>query len=89
MFICSHNLLPTVEIAVKHLEDDPTFNAGHGSALNIAGEIEMDAIIMDGRTLGCGAVTGVRNIANPVPCKDGDGKDQPHYADWQRCKQIC
>ena len=58
--------IPTVEIAVKHLEDDPTFNAGHGSALNIAGEIEMDAIIMDGRTLGCGAVAGVRNIANPV-----------------------
>ena len=66
MFICFHNLLPTVEIAVKHLEDDPTFNAGHGSALNIAGEIEMDAIIMDGRTLGCGAVAGVRNIAHPV-----------------------
>ena len=58
--------IPTVEIAVKHLEDDPTFNAGHGSALNIAGEIEMDAIIMDGRTLGCGAVAGVRNIAHPV-----------------------
>ena len=30
------------------LEDDPTFNAGHGSSLNTAGQIEMDAIIMDG-----------------------------------------
>ena len=58
--------IPTVEIAVKLLEDDPTFNAGHGSSLNVAGEVEMDAMIMDGGTLNCGAVAGVRNIANPV-----------------------
>lgn len=51
---------------MKSLEDDPTFNAGHGSVLNIAGEVEMDAIIMDGRTLSFGAVAGVRNIANPI-----------------------
>ena len=37
-----------VEIAIKSLEDDPTFDAGHGSVLNAAGQIEMDAIIMDG-----------------------------------------
>ena len=37
-----------VEIAVKCLEDDPTFDAGHGSVLNAAGQVEMDAIIMDG-----------------------------------------
>ena len=40
--------LSSVEIAVRCLEDDPTFNAGHGSSLNTAGQIEMDAIIMDG-----------------------------------------
>ena len=55
-----------VEVAVRHLEDNPTFNAGHGSALNMAGEIEMDAIIMDGATLNCGAVAAVQNISNPV-----------------------
>lgn len=48
-----HRVIPifsfsSVEIAVRSLEDDPTFNAGHGSSLNTAGQIEMDAIIMDG-----------------------------------------
>ena len=42
------SLFSSVEIAVRCLEDDPTFNAGHGSSLNAAGQIEMDAIIMDG-----------------------------------------
>lgn len=40
--------------------------AGHGATLNIDGEVELDAIIMDGRTLACGAVSSVRNVANPV-----------------------
>ena len=51
---------------MKCLEDDPTFNAGHGSVLNEDGEIEMDAIITDGGTLNFGAVAAVKNIANPV-----------------------
>lgn len=42
-----------VEIAIKKLEDDPTFDAGHGSVLNAAGQIEMDAIIMDGSKRTC------------------------------------
>ena len=58
--------LDAVEVAVKVLEDDYTFNAGHGSVLNSAGEIEMDAIVMEGKDLRTGAVAGVRNIANPV-----------------------
>ena len=33
---------------MQFLEDDATFDAGHGSVLNAAGKIEMDAIIMDG-----------------------------------------
>lgn len=37
-----------VEVAVRILEDDPVFDAGHGSFLNKAGEVEMDAIITDG-----------------------------------------
>uniref|UniRef100_A0A3Q1G4M1 Isoaspartyl peptidase/L-asparaginase n=1 Tax=Acanthochromis polyacanthus TaxID=80966 RepID=A0A3Q1G4M1_9TELE len=39
---------------------------GHGAALNTDGEVELDAIVMDGRTLACGAVSSVQNIANPV-----------------------
>lgn len=34
--------------------------------LNIDGEVELDSIIMDGKTLAAGAVASVRNIANPV-----------------------
>lgn len=52
--------------AVCVLEDDPTFNAGRGSVRNAAGEIEMDAAIMDGETLAIGAVAAVRHVANPI-----------------------
>lgn len=34
--------------------------------LNVKGEVEMDAIVMDGKTLDSGAVSAVRNIANPI-----------------------
>ncbi|XP_039995745.1 isoaspartyl peptidase/L-asparaginase [Xiphias gladius] len=52
--------------AVSQLENNPFFNAGCGSVLNVKGEVEMDAIVMDGKTLGSGAVSAVRNIANPI-----------------------
>ena len=58
--------LDAVEAAVKCLEDNYTFNAGHGSSLNEVGEVEMDAMIMEGTDLQLGAVAGVREIANPV-----------------------
>ncbi len=55
-----------VESVVRLLEDDPTFNAGRGCVLNAVGEHELDASIMDGSTLRCGAVAGVRRAKNPV-----------------------
>ncbi|KAI5277937.1 Isoaspartyl Peptidase/L-Asparaginase [Manis pentadactyla] len=55
-----------VEGAVTVLEDDPEFNAGHGSVLNVNGEVEMDASIMNGKDLSAGAVSAVRCIANPI-----------------------
>jgi beta-aspartyl-peptidase (threonine type) len=58
--------LDAVEIAVTVLEDNPLFNAGTGSALNLLGQIEMDAAIMDGRTLSAGAVAAVNSIKNPI-----------------------
>jgi len=58
--------LDAVEAAVRALEDDPRFNAGTGAALTAAGTIELDASIMDGATLGAGAVTGVSTVKNPV-----------------------
>lgn len=52
--------------AVRVLEDDPAFNAGTGSTLTAAGEVEMDASIMDGETLRCGAVAAVTDVRNPI-----------------------
>lgn len=58
--------LDAVEQAVRVLEDDPAFNAGHGSVLTRDGTIEMDASIMHGDRLECGAVAGVSRCANPI-----------------------
>lgn len=58
--------LDAVEAAVRVMEDDPAFDAGVGSVLNCVGEIELDAMIMDGASLALGAVAAVRGIANPV-----------------------
>ncbi len=55
-----------VVAAVRVLEDSPLFNAGLGSALNRDGEVEMDAVVMDGRTRAFGGVAAVRDVCNPV-----------------------
>lgn len=55
-----------VQAAVELLEDTPLFNAGRGAVFTSAGTNELDAAIMEGRTLGAGAVTGVRRVKNPV-----------------------
>ncbi len=58
--------LDAVEAAVRELENNPAFDAGVGSVLNADGEIELDAMIMNGADLRLGAVAAVRGIANPV-----------------------
>ncbi|XP_012943018.1 isoaspartyl peptidase/L-asparaginase [Aplysia californica] len=55
-----------VVAAVTVLEDDTAFDAGHGAVLNLKGEVELDAIVIDGRDLSSGAVCAVQDIANPV-----------------------
>ena len=54
------------EIDVKLLEDSPLFNAGKGSVFTAKGKHEMDAAIMDGKTLNAGAVSLITGIKNPV-----------------------
>lgn len=58
--------LDAVEQAIRSLEDCPLFNAGRGSVFTNKGKNEMDASIMNGRDLMAGAVTGIRNIKNPI-----------------------
>lgn len=55
-----------VEAAIKVMEDLPVFNAGRGSALNEAGDIEMCSGLMDGKNLAVGAVGAIRNVRHPV-----------------------
>ncbi len=58
--------LDAVERAVIVLEDSPVFNAGHGAALNAAGDHELDAAIMSGADLRAGAIAAARRVRNPV-----------------------
>ena len=58
--------LDAVESAVNSLEDTPLFNAGKGAVFTNEGTHEMDASIMDGKTLDAGAVSLVTGIKNPV-----------------------
>ena len=55
-----------IKASIVILEDNMLFNAGRGSVFTKKGLQEMDAAIMDGRTLDAGAVTGVRNVRNPI-----------------------
>jgi beta-aspartyl-peptidase (threonine type) len=52
--------------AVMVMEGDGTFNAGYGSSLNLEKKVEMEASIMDGKTLQAGATGLLRDIRNPV-----------------------
>jgi len=58
--------LDVVERVVRLFEDDPKFNAGKGAVYDSDGTHELEASIMDGATLRCGAVAGLRTVKNPV-----------------------
>ena len=58
--------LDAVEAAIRVLEDDPLFNAGKGSVFTHEGTNELDASVMDGRTLKAGAVARLQHIRNPI-----------------------
>jgi L-asparaginase / beta-aspartyl-peptidase len=58
--------LDAVEASINYMEETPVFDAGRGSFPNTAGEIELDAIIMDGKTLRSGAVAGIQHVLHPV-----------------------
>lgn len=58
--------LDAVEATIHVLEDSPLFNAGKGAVFTHDGKNEMDAAVMDGKTLMAGAVAGVTTIRNPI-----------------------
>ncbi len=58
--------LDAVEKVINYLENDPKFNAGKGAVFTSAGKHELDASIMNGKDLSCGAVAAVKHIKNPI-----------------------
>ncbi len=72
------NSLEAVEKTIIFLEDCPLFNAGKGSVLNSEGRPELDASIMEGKTLKAGAVAGVTTIKNPISAAKCVMEKSPH-----------
>jgi beta-aspartyl-peptidase (threonine type) len=58
--------LDAVEAAVNILEDCPALDAGRGSYPNAEGNVEMDALIMDGRDLSMGAIAAIQRVRHPI-----------------------
>jgi beta-aspartyl-peptidase (threonine type) len=70
--------LDAVEAAIVVLEDEPVFDAGFGSHLNLDGRVECDAIVMDGATLRAGAAAGLQRIRNPIRLARAILEKSPH-----------
>lgn len=58
--------LDAVEQTIHILENSPLFNAGKGAVFANNGKNELDASIMEGKTLNAGAVAGVTNLKHPI-----------------------
>ena len=67
-----------VETTIRRLEAMPLFNAGRGAVFTAEGKVELDAAIMDGRTLEAGAVAGVSRAAHPISLARAVMKHSPH-----------
>ncbi len=58
--------MDAVERTIVIFENSPLFNAGKGAVFNHDGIVELDASVMDGKTLNAGAVASVRDVKNPI-----------------------
>lgn len=70
--------MDAVETAIKILEDNPLFNAGKGAVFTNEGKNELDASVMDGKTLMAGAVAGLRHVKNPIMLARAVMEKSPH-----------
>ena len=70
--------LDAVETAIRILEDNPLFNAGKGAVFTADGKNELDASIMDGKTLAAGAVAGLHHVKNPITLARAVMEKSPH-----------
>ncbi len=67
-----------VQAAIVVLEDDPHFNAGHGSVYTYEGKIELDAAVMDGANRAAGAIARAHHTKNPILLARKVMEDSPH-----------
>ncbi len=79
VLLAGGSALDAVETAVRILEDCPVLDSGRGSYPNRNGEIEMDALIMDGRTLNLGAVAAVQRVRYPTSLARRVMTDTSHH----------
>lgn len=70
--------LDAITAAIQVMENSPNFNAGRGAVFTAEGKNELDSSIMDGRTLDAGAVSGVKNIKNPILLARAVMEKSPH-----------
>lgn len=70
--------MDAVVAAIVLLEDNPVFNAGKGAVMTAEGTHELDASLMDGKTLGAGAVAGVKHVKNPIRAARMVMEKSPH-----------
>lgn len=70
--------LDAVEACIRYMEDNPLFNAGKGAVFTNEGKNELDAAIMDGKTLAAGSVAGVTVIKNPITAARAVMEKSPH-----------
>jgi beta-aspartyl-peptidase (threonine type) len=70
--------LDAIERVIELMEDDPLFNAGRGAVFTADGKNELDAAIMDGRTLKAGAVAGVTRTRHPIGLARAVMEKSPH-----------
>lgn len=66
------------DVQVRELENIPQFNAGRGSVLTCRGTVEMEASIMDGTTMNCGAVSGLTTVVNAISLARLVMENTPH-----------
>ena len=70
--------IDAVQAAIVVLEDDPHFNAGHGSVYTYEGKIELDAAVMDGANRAAGAIARAHHTRNPILLARKVMEDSPH-----------
>ena len=58
--------IEAVQRTINIMENSPLFNAGKGAVFTNEGKNELDASIMEGKTLNAGAVSGVTTVKNPI-----------------------